>query len=426
MLGAYGLIGSACARALGAAGFHVIGVGRSTRAAEVSGLDAEWMVQDVTRMSQEDWRRDLAGADVVVNATGALQTGGRDDLHAIHVETVRRLVGALAGSSTRLVQISAAGVSAEAPTDFFRSKAEGDRLVIEGAADWVILRPTLVLSRDAYGGTALLRAAAALPGVLPRMLPHTRIQTVFIDDLAAAVVSAARREVPAGTVADITEPEARSFDDLLAETRRWLGLPPARFRPRVPGWALAIARTVADCLGRMGWRSPLRTNALRALADGIAGDPGTWSRAGGAPCRSLGESFAAMPATAQERAFARLYLVLPVAIGVLSLFWLASGIIALAAPGAAAEVLTSRGMGSGPAMALVLCGAAADLALGFGILWRRAARRAASGMVVISAGYMLGAALLAPDLWLDPLGPIIKVLPQLVLAGLVALALEER
>ena len=121
-----------------------------------------------------------------------------------------------------------------------------------------------------------------------------------------------------------------------------------------------------------------------------------------------------MPATVQERAFARLYLALPVVIATLSLFWLASGIIALAAPGAAAEVLTSRGVGVGPAMVLVLGGAAVDIGLGLGVLWRRAARASAVGMAIVSVGYMFGAAILAPDLWRDPLGPMVKVLPGLV------------
>ena len=89
--------------------------------------------------------------------------------------------------------------------------------------EWVILRPTLVIARDAYGGTALLRAAAALPLVGPRLFTDARVQTVAVDDVAAAVVAASRGLIAAGTVADLTEDFGRSFVDTLAAVRRWQG-----------------------------------------------------------------------------------------------------------------------------------------------------------------------------------------------------------
>jgi uncharacterized protein YbjT (DUF2867 family) len=164
----------------------------------------------------------LIGVDVVVNASGALQDGAGDDLEAIHVTAVARLVEAAVGTSLRIIQISAAGVSPSASTAFFRTKARGDAIV-SSAKEWVILRPTLVLSPEAYGGTALLRAVAALPLILPRVLPEAQVQTVYVGDIAAAVVAAAKREVPSGTIADLTEREARSFPDLVAAVRRWQG-----------------------------------------------------------------------------------------------------------------------------------------------------------------------------------------------------------
>ncbi|MEM8850183.1 MAG: DoxX-like family protein, partial [Pseudomonadota bacterium] len=58
--------------------------------------------------------------------------------------------------------------------------------------------------------------------------------------------------------------------------------------------------------------------------------------------------------------------------------------------------------------------------------WRLWARRAALGMVALSGAYLLGSLIFAPDLWADPLGPMVKVIPALVLAALVWLLLEER
>jgi predicted RNA methylase len=48
------------------------------------------------------------------------------------------------------------------------------------------------------------------------------------------------------------------------------------------------------------------------------------------------------------------------------------------------------------------------------------------GMIAITLAYLGAATVLAPDLWLDPLGALVKAVPSLCLA-LVALAiLDER
>jgi uncharacterized protein YbjT (DUF2867 family) len=426
ILGGYGLIGAACMRALAEAGFTVTGIGRSKRAALASAPDAAWVIRDIPVIETAEWRALLADADVVVNASGALQDGARDDLEAIHVTTVARLVEAANDLPLRIVQISAAGVGPGASTAFFRSKARGDAILAGRARNWVILRPTLVLSPEAYGGTALLRAVAALPLILPRVLPDARVQTVHIDDLAAAVVAAARGELRSGLIADLTEPGAQSFADLVDSVRRWQGVPPPRFRPHLPGAALALAGKAADLLGHLGWRSPLRSTALRALSDGIRGDPAAWQASGGRPCRPLAATLATLPATRQERLFARLYVMLPLAIATLALFWSASGLITLIDPLRAMAVLEGRTIPAWTVGPTVFGGALADIVLGLAILWRPWSRAAALAMIGLSVLYLLGSLIAAPDLWLDPLGPMVKVIPGMVLAGMVALMLEER
>ncbi len=426
VLGGYGLIGAACVRALRQAGFDVVGVGRSKAAAWRVLPDIEWRILDLAQASVDDLKRAVGGAHVIVNAAGALQDGLKDDVAAIHESMITRLVIALHGGATRVIQISAAGVRSNSSTEFFRSKARGDALLMASELDWVVLRPTLVLAREAYGGTSLLRASAAMPFTGFDVFPDSRVQTVFIDDVAAAVVAAARGEVAGGTVADLTERDSHSFGELVREMRSWLGLPSWQASIGVPGILIRASVKVADALGRIGWRSPLRSTAITVLGEGIHGDPSAWIKAGGRPCRALGETLAAMPATAQERWFARLYLLLPMIVGTLALFWILSGLIGLARFAAAREVLTSRGISAGAAGLLVVGGALVDLALGAGVLARRYARSAAVGMVAVSLTYLVGGTILAPDLLVDPLGPLVKILPALTLGVIGAALLDER
>jgi len=426
VLGGYGLIGLACMRALSRAGFEVSGVGRSMRSANAVDLSVEWIIRDIPTITVEEWSAILDGVDVIVNASGALQDGARDDLEAIHVTAVARLVEAAARLPVRIVQISAAGVSESASTAFFRTKARGDMILSSGAKNWIILRPTLVLSQEAYGGTALLRAASALPLIQPHVLASAQIQTVYVGDVAAAVVASAQGQIRSGTIADITEQDTHTFPDLLAKVRRWQGWSGPVASPTIPAALVSAVGKIADLLGHLGWRSPLRTTALKALADGIRGDPGAWAKAGGSSCRSLDDTLALLPATRQERLFSRAYVALPLAIGTLAIFWLLSGLITLIDPARAMSVLAERAVSSWVIAPTVLGGAVADILLGIGILWRPWSRHAALGMLGLSSAYLIGSLFAAPDLWADPLGPMVKVLPGMTLAALVWLMLEER
>lgn len=426
VLGGYGFIGSACLRALKADGFVVVGVGRSMRTGLRCDPDIRWLEHQIPLTTTSEWVRDLAGADVVINASGALQDGARDSLREIHETAVIRLVEALSGSQVRFIQISAAGVSDTAGTEFMRSKMRGDRTVMGSDLDWVILRPALVIGPQAFGGTALLRAIAGIPEIGLRVFPNSPVQTVSVEDVAKAVVLAARGEVASNTVADLTETQPHRFQDVVEMIRRWQGFAEWRSYVTLPNILVKAIARLADGLGWLGWRSPLRSTALRVLEDGVTGNPQPWQTIAGVPCRALEETLASMPSTIQERWFARLFLLLPVGIATLSLFWITSGILGLADLEGVETILTNRGIDSPLSTTVISAAAAVDIVLGCAILLRSYARRAAFGMVAISAIYLAAATYLAPGLWSDPFGPVVKVFPSMALALFVAAILEER
>ena len=375
-------------------------------------------------MTASDWRSVLTGADVVVNATGALQDGSRDSLSAIHDRAIGTLLDALSGSSIRLVHISAAGVASDASTEFLRSKARGDARIAASGCDWVILRPTLVVGAQAYGGTALLRAAAALPLAEVSVFAEASVQTVWVEDLAEAVVEAARGNIPRGTIADITEGDSRSFAETVRLFRQWLGLSPWQRAVVLPVELVWAVGRVADVLGSLGWRSPLRTTALRSVAAGITGSPTAWQAVGRTRFRNLEETLELLPATVQERWFARLFLLMPVAVATLSAFWIISGFVGLIRFEESGAVLTSRGWPERVSALAVSSGILADIGLGAAILYRPWARCASIAMIILALVYLGGATLFAADLWSDPLGPLVKVLPSITLALLTAAMLE--
>jgi uncharacterized protein YbjT (DUF2867 family) len=423
VLGAYGLIGLPVVRALLAGGHAVTGVGRSVKSVQISYPEAKWLQADIATLTRpSDWIELLTDIDAVVNCSGALQDGARDKLRALQSHAMIALFEACERSGVkRLVQVSAAGVSEESRTLFLKTKAVADAALQLTSLDWIILRPGLVIAPTAYGGTSLIRALAAFPFVTPVIDLASRIQTVDVDDVAQAVV-----RVIAGTVAgrqsyDILERERHSLEDVIVSFRRWMGLP-AQPVIRIPAVFTRPFLWIGDSLGHVGWRPPIRTTAFVQLGESIQGSPDAWVHAAGPEPSPLAVTLACYPSSVQEKWFARLWLLKPLIITTLTLFWLASGVVGLVSLDHAAALLpvgdeTLRNTA-------VLAGSLLDILLGIALLIHSTHKQAALGMLIATAAYLVGGTILTPGLWLDPLGPLVKTVPCAVLA-LVALATAE-
>lgn len=425
VLGGYGMIGSAICRELHRRGHALVALGRNVDAASRACPDYTWLARDLRDMGDRlSWQPLLTDIDAVVNAAGVLQDGAGDDVIAVQSHAMRALFAAMAAQGPRrMVQVSAVGADANAGTVFMASKAEADAALAASTLDWTILRPGLVFGPQAYGGTALLRALAAFPLVSPFRGLTGDLQTIGVDELARAVAECVEGRIPARRSYDLVEDHAAPTSERLKDLRRWLGLPPARL-VAMPRLILRLACRLGDGLSWLGWRPPIRSTALAAIEAGVRGDPAAWRAASGGGFSSFADQLRQNPATVQERWFARMWLLKPAIIATLALFWLVSGLIGLMFRDQAMQVLTTRGFSSGLAGFLVVAGAAIDLALGTAVLVSRWARQAALGMVAVTLGYLAAATILTPDLWLDPLGPLVKTVPAALLA-LVAAAIAE-
>lgn len=425
ILGANGFIGSVVAARLLRDGHRVTGLGRQPERARLRQPQIDWVKADLAKMADpKDWLTLLDKQDVVVNCAGALQDGFADDVSATQQGAMIALYAAVNSAGTPLVvQISARTEGAGSDRPFLATKRNADQALKESGIPHVILRPALVIGRNAHGGTALLRSLAALPFALPLAHADNPVETVFVDDVAAAVAAAIDSEILPGADIVLAESRPTTLADLVLQHRSWLGLSP------VPVIALpsAIAKPIswlADATGLLGWRSPLRSTAMAIMSEGVIGDRGEqqiWGRR----LTTVAEAFAANPSGVQDLWFARLYLLKPLLICGLSLFWLLSGLVPLIDLGAASSHFLPL-MTEFPARMLTIATCLLDIALGATVLFRPCARRALLGMVAVSLAYIVGGTAVEPKLWLDPLGPLVKVLPSILLTFAALAILEER
>lgn len=417
ILGGTGLIGSAVVARLVARGHHVIVASRRPHP-----TNPDHVAVDLGRVDDAAWRPLLRGIDAVVNCAGVLQDTPADSTASVHHVGVASLFKACESLQVRkVVHFSAMGVERERPSDFSRSKWAGDEALMQRDLDWVILRPSVVIGRTAYGASALMRGLAALP-IMPVMPASGRLQVVWLDDVVQTVEQVLSPDFPGRQVIELAGPCTYSFEDVVARFRLWMRWPPAR-AIRVPHAFATLAYRLGDAVSWLGWTPPIRSNAQREIVRGAVAS-GRAQQMQIKPA-NLEEALAREFASVQERWFARLYFVKPLTFAVLALFWISTGFISLGPGWDYGIGLMHEGGVEGTAAALtVISGALADLAIGLAIAFRRTARIGLYAGIILAFAYAIIGTFLVPRLWADPLGPMLKIWPIIVL-HVVALAIRE-
>ena len=424
--GATGLIGSAVVARLKREGHETVAVartaGRAARRLPASAI----VVADIARMTTPAlWLPHLAGIDALVNCAGVLQDGLGDSSVGVHVDGMTALFAACEQAGVRrVIHFSAIGVDRATPTEFSRTKLTGDQALMARSLDWVILRPSVVVGRPAYGGSALFRGLAALP-VLPVVAGTGELQIVQLDDVSETVVFFLGPDAPARLVLELAGPDRLTLTDVVLAYRRWLGLGEPR-RLRVPHVLMRLLYRLGDFAGLLGWRPPVRSTVGSEILRGAVGDPREWTRRTGIRPTALADALAAEPASVQERWFSGLFLLKPVVFTVLTLYWIATGLIALGPGWQAGELYVQAAHLGAFGAAAIITGASIDIAVGLAIAFRTTARAGLYAAAAVSVVYMAAATILLPRLWLDPLGPMIKILPVLALTVVALAILDDR
>ncbi len=432
VLGASGLIGRFITDDLRARGFHVIAIARRFPPSQnTGGLDLELPLLSLQQASLARTIRDHE-IDVVVNCLGVLQDGPGSDTRAVHRDFVARLLRAIrdSGRAIRLVHISIPGAVGEDRTAFSMTKREAERLIATSGVAYAILRPGFVVAPSAYGGGAMLRALAALPIDLPIAESAKPFQPVAVEDIAATVAWLARldsADKTAGAVTwDLMQPQPVTLGGVIEQYRHAFG---TAGMPRLvlPGFMLDLGAKLGDLASLLGWMPPMRTTAILELRRGVSGDPQAWIAATGIAPKTLTQMVGRGSATIQDKWFARLFLVKALVIASLVVFWIASGFIALVISyDAAAAILSSHRFPAALVAPITVGTSLMDMTIGALIAFRRTCAAGLIAGLAVSLGYMLGAAILTPDLWIEPLGALVKTGPAIVLMGVALLTLDNR
>lgn len=189
LTGATGFIGSRVARQLGATGFKVQALTRTTSDRScLSGINVHWVegaLEDVDSL-----KRLVSGVDAVVHCAGAVRGATRDRFKRINVDGVARLMHAVAEQHPlpRFLFISSLAARQPDVSLYAASKRQGEVVIAENAGQipWVGLRPPAVYGPGEREMLPLFRWMARGFAFVPGS-GDARFSMLYVDDLVEAV-----------------------------------------------------------------------------------------------------------------------------------------------------------------------------------------------------------------------------------------------
>lgn len=214
--------------------------------------------------------RAVDGAYAVINLVSILAPSGKQTFEAVNVDGAQAIAKAAREAAVaRLINVSALGADAESPSNYARTKAEGEAAVLAEFKDAIILRPSIVFGPE-DGFFNKFAAMARLSPVLPLVGGgRTRFQPVYVGDFATAIANVVDGAGKPGTIYEIGGPEVASFRELLDKTQDYTGR--KRFYAPMPFFLTTLQAALTAPLPN-SWR-PITVDQVRLLkVDNVVSD----------------------------------------------------------------------------------------------------------------------------------------------------------
>jgi uncharacterized protein YbjT (DUF2867 family) len=187
---------------------------------------------------------------------------------AVHTEGAERIARIAAATGVRrLVHISAIGADPNSPSQYGSTKGKAEQAVLAAFPAATILRPSIVFgAEDKFFNR--FAAIARLAPFMPVISGDTKMQPVFVGDVADAVMAALATDASMGKTYELGGPQVWTFREILAfilkQTRR---------EKRLVDIPMTIARMQARILQHVPGQ-PLTPDQLLMLSTDNVVSPG--------------------------------------------------------------------------------------------------------------------------------------------------------
>ena len=218
VFGGSGFLGRHVVRALARRGYRIrVAVRNPNTAHHLQPLGNVGQIQAVQANVRVRWSVDRAvqGADHVINLVGILFEGGRQTFDAVQDFGARAVAEAARAAGASLVHVSAIGADVNSKVAYARTKARGEKAVLETVPNAVIIRPSIIFGPEDGFFNRFAKIAKMSP-VLPLIGGgETKFQPVYVGDVAEVIARAVDGELQGGKIYELGGPETVTFKECM-------------------------------------------------------------------------------------------------------------------------------------------------------------------------------------------------------------------
>lgn len=208
-----------------------------------------------------------AGAQAVINCVGILFEKGKQTFTALHVHGAQAAAEAARRKGvSRFIQISAIGANERASAAYARTKAYGEEEVRRAFPGAIVLRPSIIFGEEDSFFNRFGQMAAQAPFLPLIDGGHSRVQPIFVGDVARAALAALALADALGGTYELGGPRIYSYKELMHiiahETQRDVWLAP------IPRLVLAPFAAVSEIFLRiLPFAPPITVDQLEMLKE---------------------------------------------------------------------------------------------------------------------------------------------------------------
>jgi NADH dehydrogenase len=157
----------------------------------------------------------MRDSHVAINLVGILAESGAQTFDAVQGTGAGAVAKAAAAVGARMVHVSAIGADENSESRYARAKAAGEKAVLAAVPSATVLRPSVVFGpEDQFTNrfAALARMSPALPLIGGGV---TKLQPVYVGDIATAVADAVDGKTKAGATYELGGPEVLTMREIM-------------------------------------------------------------------------------------------------------------------------------------------------------------------------------------------------------------------
>jgi uncharacterized protein YbjT (DUF2867 family) len=264
LLGGTGFVGSYLVPRLAADGHRITLLSRNREQHRAMAVLPNVAIRSADVYDDVALRKQLEGADAVINLIGILNPHNRHSFQRVYVELAQRLIDACHATGVRRLHQMSSLKAGQGLSQYLKLRGEAEKRVEASSLDWTIYQPSVIFG-DGDGLVTRFAALLRQLPVLPLARASSRMAPTYAGDVAEAIARCvADEDVSRHRRFELYGPQVLSLGEIVRAIRD-----AAALRTRIVALNDAFGRLQAEVAGRLPGKPFTVDNFLSLKTDSI-------------------------------------------------------------------------------------------------------------------------------------------------------------